>query len=91
MFLRRKVAAVARILTDAEAAVDPTVAAQADIPAFCQSPKAPIWYELVKKHVFSKTTSVTKLAIQLNLASPLVLARRLASSARSIWESATGR
>lgn len=75
MFLRRKVAAVARILTAVEAAAieaatDPATAAQTDtdlaaIPAFYQSPKAHIWYELVKKHLFPKMASVTKLALQL--------------------------
>ena len=64
-----------RILTAAEAAaieaaVDPAVAARSDadlaaIPACCQSPKARIWYGLMHEHVFSKMTSVTKLAILL--------------------------
>ena len=66
---------MARILTAAEAAaieaaVDPAVAAQTDadlaaISAFHQSPKALIWYKLVKKHVFPKMASVVKLALQL--------------------------
>ena len=66
---------MARILTAAEAAaietaVDPAVAAQTDadlaaISAFHQSPKALIWYKLVKKHVFPKMASVAKLALQL--------------------------
>jgi hypothetical protein len=74
VLLRRKVAAVARILTAAEAAaieaaVDPAVAAQADtdlaaIPAFHMSKAALIWYELVKKHVFPKEGSIIDLALQ---------------------------
>ena len=68
---------MARILTAAEAAaieaaVDPTIAAQTDadlaaIPAFCLSPKALIWYQLVKKHVFPKEDSAAELAVRLKI------------------------
>jgi hypothetical protein len=55
-----------------EAAVDPTIAAQTDaglaaIPAFCLSPKALIWYQLVKKHVFPKEDSAAGLAVRLKI------------------------
>ena len=68
---------MARLLSAAaaeaiEAGVDPALAAQTDaglaaIPAFCLSPKALIWYQLVKKHVFPKEDSAAELAVRLKI------------------------
>ena len=58
-----------------EADVDPGDAAQvnaalAAITAFQESPTSLIWYELVEKYVWPKTTTVTQLAVQLQNARP---------------------